>query len=129
MGEEAEFYVTPPAPKSIERLKGWHGFLESGKGWGMFATFIGSISQDLAYEYPGADYLNSRYKENFAGFDEEEVVALRLACHALADARGHDRQAWLPEEQLEIFKKVQLKMGSITISELSGRWRLDSFHL
>ncbi len=129
MGPEARFYLASPVAGFRESLEGWRTYISSPVSWGIFASFVGEISDLLTYEYPGAGYFNSKYRERLSSFKKGELPRLLGACHKLARARGSSERAVLSDEEIEIVEKAQRLYGGLEIGALRGSWRLDSFRL
>lgn len=127
MGEHDVFHVTAPRNALPEGLKSspW----PRDPSWGIFAEFVGSIENDLAYEYPNSFYFNSRFRDRLKEFDEAELAPLLGVCHKLADARGSGRRSILSPAEVTLLRKAQAIVGDLSISELNGRWKLGSFQL
>jgi hypothetical protein len=129
MAPEAKFYFTPSIPGWVEILKNWNSFVRERVQWGMFVQYIGDISDVLYYEYPGSNFLNSRYRERVSmAFSQNEIPQLIEAFRRLADQK-QQRQVKLSASTVELLRRAQDKVGDLQISELFQRWRLDAFNL
>jgi hypothetical protein len=129
MGEQGVFWLSPPAVGWREILKSWRNYATQPVSWGGFAEYVGSIESDLYNEYPGSDYLNSKYRTRVeAAFNQTEIPELIECLRALAYSK-QERQVELSNHRLSLLRRAQETLGDLEISELFKKWRLDSFPL
>lgn len=129
MGREANFYLTPPKKGWQESLKTWHTFITNPVTWGFYVEYIDPIQNLLYYEYPGSDYLNSRFRARIEeAFDAHDIPDLIEGLRTLADSK-QKRQAELSSRRLSLLIRAQKQVGDLEIGELFDSWKLESFRL
>lgn len=126
MGWGASFSLAPPIRDWKDILGDWHTYISSPISWGPFIEFVGRIEDLLSFEYPGAKYLNSRYRDRLKSFAEEEFPLLKRALDALAGSLGMGRRARLSDHQASLVRRLQETAGDLEIGSIHGSWRLDS---
>lgn len=128
MGPEARFYVIPPASNWRSILQGCRDYITSPVSWGMFVEYVNGLEDLLLYEYPGSDQFNSRFRDVFASFHDDELRQLFRVLCKLAETKG-ERQAELTKTQAAMFHRTVGLIGHLSIGSIHGKWRIDRFSI
>lgn len=126
VGSDGEPLVRTPIRNWRQTLRNWHDYVTSPASWSRFAPYNRRIEDVLFYYSPTYKHmrLNSRYRDRFASFQEEDLVRLIDVFSSLL--LFHDERINLGEAQANVLERARQIAGDLEIASFSAKLRLGS---
>lgn len=127
VAEQGRFYIAPPIQGWRTKLKKLKTFVREDKRWGPFAVYSGSISSILYDRYPGNDWLNIKYANNFRDWSKEDLAVLRETFEKCGLAKEHGFPAQLSRSEVLVLERASFTAGNLFVSHLGKTYRVNEF--
>jgi hypothetical protein len=117
-------YVAPPPPGWRSTLENYRDYIRSPAEWGEFMDYDKEIGQFLQYSlWGGIERMNSKYKDRFASWKEEEISTLRMLLRRLTNE--YEKVRSFDAAQSALFRRAVEICGELKIGSLRKNFTLN----